>query len=755
MTSWRRITAGALAAAICLFGLTATAGAADAPRVKKVKAPHAAKPPVDRDRKPTDHAKLDRKLNDRADKAGLGTSRVIVSYKPGTDLGLDYVKVGARRGKKLNIIGAEVVELSNSQLRKLADNKNVLAMFHDRKTGGVMNRAAVVSGARSVQAQYGYNGAGVGVAVIDSGITPWHDDLGYTGSNPNVVVVNGQRVRKFVDFVNGLTTPYDDNGHGTHVAGIIAGNGKDTMGARAGIAPAANLISLKVLDDHGGGYISNVIAAFDWVVANRGAYNIRVVNVSVGAAVTESYLNDPLTLAAKAAVDAGVTVVTAAGNLGKNATTGKVQYGGITAPGNAPWVLTVGAYSHEGTLARFDDKMGLYSSRGPTARDFAAKPDLVAPGTGIVSLSNPASLMYVTKAQFLLKGSITTATKPYLSLTGTSMASPVVAGTVALMLQANPNLTPNLVKAILQYTAQDYRYDPLTQGAGFLNTKGAVDLAKFLKNPQVGQHYPKGAGQRWGKTVLWGNHKLTKGVIKPAGSAWKLGTTWGAFQDGEGDNIVWGTQCPATDQECDNIVWGTSVLDSAVWGSADCDPAAECDNIVWGTADCGADEECDNIVWGTACGDEECDNIVWGTECGDADCDNIVWGTQCADGECDNIVWGTQCDDDAECDNIVWGTAAECALDQECDNIVWGTSGEVDNIVWGTSSEEDNITWGCSQGDAPLFDDPEVPSVFDDTIFDDLFGAPLAPLTETILLLSAPPPASLPPTGSTELGGGF
>src|SRR5215204_4329173 len=102
----------------------------------------------------------------------------------------------------------------------------------------------------------------------------------------------GIRVAAFVDFVNGRTSPYDDNGHGTHVAGIVGGNGYDTLGARAGIAPAANLVSLKVLDDHGGGYISNVIAALDWVIANRVEYKIRVVNLSVGAAVTESYKTD-------------------------------------------------------------------------------------------------------------------------------------------------------------------------------------------------------------------------------------------------------------------------------------------------------------------------------------------------------------------------------------------------------------------------------------------------------------------------------
>ena len=111
-----------------------------------------------------------------------------------------------------------------------------------------------------------------------------------------------------------------------------------------------------------------------------------------------------MTLAAKRAVDAGIVVVTAAGNLGKNATSGKAQYGGITAPGNAPWVLTVGASSHEGTVTRTDDMMGDYSSRGPTALDFLAKPDLVAPGTGIVSLAVPGSLFYQTKAAYLLKG---------------------------------------------------------------------------------------------------------------------------------------------------------------------------------------------------------------------------------------------------------------------------------------------------------------------------------------------------------------
>ena len=216
------------------------------------------------------------------------------------------------------------------------------------------------------------------------------------------------------------------------------------------------------------------------MLTNRTRYKLRVVNLSVGAAVTESYWTDPLTLAAKRVVDAGVVVVTAAGNLGKNAK-GETQYGGIVAPGNAPWVITVGASSTNGTAGRGDDTMATFSSRGPTYLDWSAKPDLAAPGVGTVSLSDPWGTLYSTNSSYLAYGTVPTAYKPYLSLSGTSMAAPVVTGTVALMLQANPNLTPNLIKALVQYTAQQYPgYSPLRQGAGFLNTLGAVRLAQFF-----------------------------------------------------------------------------------------------------------------------------------------------------------------------------------------------------------------------------------------------------------------------------------
>jgi serine protease AprX len=604
-----------------------------------------------------DHPKLDRKLNERSKQGGK--SQVIVTLHPdwAPSARSEMAMLGGKLGQALPVVNGQVVELANQQLRRLADHPGVLGIHWDRPTSGQMSRAATTVGARAVLQQYGHTGRGIGVAVIDSGITGWHDDLlGWDGK---------QRVTGWKDFVNGKKKPYDDFGHGTHVAGIVGGNGLHSAGAHAGVAPLVNLIGLKVLNQHGFGVISDVIAAIEYAIANRAALNIRVINLSVGAAVIGSYNTDPLTLAAKRAVDAGIVVVAAAGNRGRDAD-GRTVYGGITAPGNAPWVLTVGASSTEGTIVRYDDTIAGYSSRGPSAVDFQAKPDLVAPGTGIVSLSDPASTFYATKTNYLVEGRF--GGTPYLSLSGTSMAAPVVSGTVALMLQANPNLTPNLVKAILQYTAQTHgSYNFLTQGAGFLNTKGAVDLARYFANP-AGRTYPN--SKWWGRRIHWGNQRLGGGVLLPGTNAWAQNIVWGTAFDAEGDNIVWGTM--AGFDEFDNIVWGTSF-------------DFETDNIVWGTS---FDFETDNIVWGTDLG-FEADNIVWGTDCGGGDCDNIVWGTSFSV-EGDNIVWGTA--DDLEIDNIVWGT------DFEGDNIVWGTSfelGEADNIVWGTFDlEGDNIVWG-------------------------------------------------------------
>ena len=598
---------------------------------------------------------LSRRSNDR--NKSTQTTRVIVTLAPGAKLPADVRRYLQRVGtvETLDLLNAQVLDLPNGMVRQLANNPSVVRLQYDRPIQGHNYRTAVTVGSRSVQEYYGYDGAGVGIAVIDSGVASWHDDL--TNKSSKLFPYGNQRVAKFVDFVNGRTLPYDDNGHGTHVSGIIGGNGYDSKGEKSGIAPGASLISLKVLDANGQGSISNIIAALGWVKANAKTYNIRVVNMSVGAAIRESYWTDPLTLAVKAVTDQGITVVTAAGNMGKNAA-GQLQYGAITAPGNAPWVLTVGASSTMGTLTRNDDTMASFSSSGPTFIDFDSKPDLVAPGQGTISLAAPGSTFYTTKAQYLLTGKLSLATKPYLTLSGTSMATPVVSGTVALMLQANPNLTPNLIKAILQYTAQQYPgYNSLRQGAGFLNTLGAVRLASFYKDAQPGDRLP--TQKVWSRQIIWGNHRLSGGVISPTANAWGNNVVWGVAQTmgTTGDNVVWGVASG------DNVVWGVASGDNVVWG------VASGDNVVWGVSYVG-----DNVVWGVSYGG---DNVVWGTDCGGADCDTAVWGVA-TDG-----------------DNIIWGTASAG------DNVVWGTSMDA-NVIWATSAEDD-ATWGSSGDDQAMY----------------------------------------------------
>ena len=271
------------------------------------------------------------------------------------------------------------------------------------------------------------------------------------------------------------------------------------------------------------------------------------------------------------------------------------------------------------------------------------------------------------------------------------MAAPVVAGTVALMLQANPALTPNLVKAVLQYTSQVYpRYNALTEGAGFLNTEGSGHAGALLQDgaPRLPVSDLGGVEPE----IIWGNHRVSKGVLKPNAPAWKLGVRWGAAKGITGQNIVWGTYC---DDACDNVVWGTHDSD---------------DNVVWGTA---SDND-DNIVWGTYA-DDGGDNIVWGTA---ADDETTSCGARTATAPTATTWSGGR---------PRTTTTTSCGARRATkDNIVWGTR-QRGHKVWGTSSDEDSKMWGSSGEDTPLFDDPTASPVnFDGAVWEDLFGPAVA-----------------------------
>jgi serine protease AprX len=611
-------------------------------------------------------------LRDRA-AHGTGWSDIIIQ---GTDdaapqeIAAVSQRLGSVRGRALSIINGMALTLPDHAIAALASHPRVKYVSLDRVVLGSMERSSANVRATAARQDFGYDGAGIGVAVIDSGAA-WHDDLSANGGP--------QRVVHFDDYVSpGHKASYDDHGHGTHVAGIIAGNGFDSAGARSGIAPAADLVVLKVLDKTGRGRVSDVIAALDHVVSIKSSYNIRVVNLSVAAAILESYEVDPLTVAARRAVEAGLVVVAAAGNRGEGVT-GRVQYGGIAAPANAPWVLTVGATSHAGTIDRADDSIAPFSSRGPTAIDYLAKPDIVAPGVGIESLSAPGSRLYNTLSAFLLRGTVSSATLPYLSLTGTSMAAPVVTGTVALMLQANPSLTPNAVKAILQYTAQNSPlYNALTEGSGLLNAHGAVRLARYFVN----QSDPYPTSPDWGRRVVWGTRLIRGGQIMPSVNAWWQDVTWGAATTPGGQPVEWGRvdvggqatpwRISCTDGACSTFTVSGGALNVVWWqecGGADCDGPWSVQRMR--TAASNATDG-DTIVWGT----DDTETIVWGTE----GADTIVWGTD----DADTIVWGT-----TDADTIVWGT-------QDPQTIVWGTDGDGETIVWGTnclSASCESVIW--------------------------------------------------------------
>ena len=258
-------------------------------------------------------------------------------------------------------------------------------------------------------------GQGVSVAVIDSGIDTRHAAL-------------RRRVLVTRDFTGG--DGMDRFGHGTHVAAIIAGRAGRTEEThdQRGIASGAYLLNLRVLGDDGSGSASDVIEAIDWTIEHRHEYNVRIINLSLGAPVLQPYRDDPLCEAVERAVRAGIVVVVAAGNYGRTAD-GRDVMGGIATPGNSPFAITVGAIDTHGTAKRSDDTLAPYSAKGPTRFDLNLKPDVVAPGTRVVSAEAADSYLARTYATRHLVGSGANA---YMQLSGTSMAAGVVSGGIAL-----------------------------------------------------------------------------------------------------------------------------------------------------------------------------------------------------------------------------------------------------------------------------------------------------------------------------------
>jgi serine protease AprX len=406
---------------------------------------------------------------------GTHTHRVIVQAD---DHGLGQLRRGALGRVRREMGGAIALEVNDAELDALQRNPSFAHISGDLQVVADMAITNKVTGATSVWqgtpgllglfGTPGYTGNGVGVAILDSGIAT------HTALDTRVAVhVN------LVSDEPGVTG--DPFGHGTHLAGIIGGNRTAatyvTAGFAGGSAPSVKLIDVRVLGSRGSGRTSDVIAGIDWAIAHRLVYNIRVINLSLGHPVTEPSLTDPLCQAVTRAVQAGIVVSVSAGNYGLTST-GAPVLGGITSPGNAPAALTVGAVDTKGTIDPSDDAVAPYSSRGPARYEIVVKPDVVAPGTRIVSLEAQNSYLGSTYPQYHIAGNGKNA---YMRLSGSSMSTAVVSGGVALLLNAVPSMNPAQVKMAIQMGARFMPNEGLV-GAG----AGSVNFAQSMKIAQNG-----------------------------------------------------------------------------------------------------------------------------------------------------------------------------------------------------------------------------------------------------------------------------
>ena len=359
----------------------------------------------------------------------------------------------------------------------------------------------------------GDTGQGVTVAVLDTGIGNLPDFAG--------------RLAGGVD-LTGSNNPFQDSyGHGTFVAGLIAGSGASSNGQYSGEAPGAKLVSIKVAGASGSTDLATLISGLQWAVDNRGSYGIKVLNISLGVRAGESTLLNPLDQAVEAVWNSGIAVVAAAGNAGP-------FNGTILSPGDDPLVITAGALDDMATPSAGDDEMASFSSAGPTAPDGWVKPDLVTSGRSVVSVAAPGSTVYndypsarVGQANFV--GS------------GTSFSAAIVSGAAALVLAANPGLTPDQIKArLLGNTNPGPAGNPFADGHGALNAaaaaqSGPMDLAQSVAGlvpARLGATVslsPDGPADTWNAS-LWTGLSVPAPPGNPPWNGWNWdGSDWNAW----------------------------------------------------------------------------------------------------------------------------------------------------------------------------------------------------------------------------------
>ncbi len=484
------------------------------------------------------------------------------------DRSANAVKVkGGKTKYSLGIIGGGVASLRGNKILELTRERDIDYVFKNTAVKAKWDPAldgpkAATPGILAVNApqvwqQFGICGRGIGVAVIDSGVYH-HPDL-------------AGRIVASVDFTGATVTTTtavnsqgDPGGHGTHVAGLIAGNGKASGGVYTGTAPCANIVDVRVIDATGNSNVGIILRGIQWVLSNRHTYNIKVANMSFGATQSGSYKNDPLATAAQVLTFAGVTTVVSAGN-------GGPTYQTITSPATDPFVISVGALDDNGTAAPADDLMAAFSARGKTKFDSLSKPDLVAPGRKMVSLLSPGATIPSLYPDRLVTA-LGALAPQYLRLSGTSMAAPVVSGVVALMAERNSTLKPSQVKNRLKKSTKTLAFgEAQDKGRGLINALAAVssiDPEKEYSDGRVTDSFAKDMRKFvQGQPLPWKN-LLFNGGVDSANISWE-NITWGNIT---WDNITWENLTWET-FTWENISWEAITWESVTWLSADAQSA--------------------------------------------------------------------------------------------------------------------------------------------------------------------------------------
>jgi serine protease AprX len=512
---------------------------------------------------------------------------------------LHSVRTRLGRGLRRQLAGALSLDVSAQELAGLRADSGIAHISGDLPVVADMAITNKVTGADTIWvgtggllgllSTPGYKGGGIGVAVVDSGIAD------HSALSGRVVA----RVNLVSSEPNVTGDPF---GHGTHIAGIIGGSAsaasRVTSAFAGGGAPGVHFVDVRVLGSTGAGYTSDVIAGIDWAILNARRYGVRVINLSLGHAVAEPSATDPLCRAVARAVQSGLVVVVSGGNNGRTAA-GAPVLGGITSPGNSPFAITVGALDTRGTVDRGDDRVAPFSSRGPTKFDLAVKPDVVAPGTGIVSLESPGSWLAGHFPSWHVAG---TSRNAYFRMSGSSMSAAVVTGGVALLLDASPGLTPAQVKIALQSGA---RFMP-KEGLIAAGT-GSVDFA---------------ATQRLARGGLIGSvlTTVTSLLGLSGGASYRdHGTLIDRIYDRTGIRLLSLLSFLNLFGEADRGEWGVLNL----LGLSNPIGSAAPNYIVWGSVSEWSSSY--YIVWGSSIQSPEGEYIVWGS--GDYSDEYIVWGS--------------------------------------------------------------------------------------------------------------------------------